>query len=57
MHSLKVVHCDLKTSNIAWSSIYDKWVFIDFGFSKMLEEKPGKKTLTKFIGTYQFASK
>ena len=57
MHSLQFVHLDIKDSNIAWSPSFKKWIFLDFGFAMMLQEKPGEKTKTKFIGTYNFCIK
>jgi len=31
MHSLKIVHRDIKTSNLMYSKEYNSCVFIDFG--------------------------
>ena len=54
MHSLKMVHRDIKPLNIAWSPSFEKWVFLDFGFATILEENRGNKTYTKFIGTFNY---
>ena len=52
MHSLKIVHRDMKSENVDWSPDFQRWVFLDFGFSTVLEEEMGQKTRSKFIGTY-----
>jgi serine/threonine protein kinase len=33
MHSLKLIHLDIKPSNIAYSTEFQKYIFIDFGLS------------------------
>jgi tRNA A-37 threonylcarbamoyl transferase component Bud32 len=57
MHSLQIVHQDVKVRNISWSRSFQKWVFLDFGFVSSIEEKPGEKTYTFFRGTYNYTSK
>ena len=47
-----MVHRDIKPLNIAWSPSFEKWVFLDFGFATIVQENRGKKTYTKFIGTF-----
>ena len=42
---------------MGWSPRFSKWVFLDFGFSKELQQPIGFKTKTKFVGTYSYASK
>ena len=37
-----------------WSEEYQKNVFIDFGMSMVVKEKPGQRTLTHYFGTYGF---
>ena len=54
MHSLKMVHRDIKEPNIGWSEEFGRWVFLDFGFSTMLRQSIGQKTYTKFIGTFKY---
>lgn len=56
MHSLKVVHRDIKPDNIMYSKSFKKHVFIDFGGSILLKESIGQKSLTKFLGTTGFCS-
>ena len=54
MHSLKLVHRDIKPLNVAWSPTFKRWIFLDFGFSTILQENFGEKTYTKFIGTFNY---
>ena len=53
MHTLKMVHRDIKDMNVAWSHHFQRWVFKDFGFATFLKEKIGEKSTSKFIGTYR----
>ena len=57
MHSLHIVHRDIKPANVGWSPSFRKWVFLDFGFAKNLQQSIGFKTKSKFIGSYPYASK
>jgi serine/threonine protein kinase len=57
MHSLKICHMDISPKNIMYSSTFKKWVFIDFGLSKMVKENIDKKTYTNFCGTCEYCSK
>ena len=57
LHSHKIIHMDMKPDNIMFSPTYQKLVFIDYGFSEIIEEEVGFKTLTRFHGTAQFASR
>lgn len=36
IHSFQIIHGDIKSDNIMWSSYYEKNVFIDFGISRVL---------------------
>ena len=54
MHTLRMVHRDVKDPNIGWSSEFGKWVFLDFGFATFLQEKIGETITSKFIGTFQY---
>jgi serine/threonine protein kinase len=56
MHSLKICHMDASPKNIMYSPTFDKWVFIDFGLSKMVKENIDEKSFTAFCGTYVFCS-
>ena len=57
MHSLQIVHRDIKPANVGWSPSFRKWVFLDFGFAKNLQQTIGFKTRSKFIGSYPYATK
>jgi len=37
MHSFGIIHGDIKSDNIMWSPSFEKWVFIDFGLSQVLQ--------------------
>jgi serine/threonine protein kinase len=37
MHSLQIVHQDIKTENVSWSSEFKRWVFLDFGFASFIK--------------------
>ncbi len=56
MHSLKIVHCDIKPQNIAFSIEFNELVFIDFGLTRTVKENVGEPTLTAFMGTYFYVS-
>lgn len=51
IHTCKMVHLDIKTDNVRWSPYFNKWVFIDFGFTKFIKEQVGLKSTTGFVGT------
>ena len=51
MHSYNFIHMDIKPENICFSRMLNKFVFIDFGFSKIVKEPLGQKILTNFKGT------
>ena len=57
MHFLKMTHRDVKEKNIGWSPHFKKWVFLDFGFSKIMKTEIGYQVWAKFIGTYQYTIK
>ena len=54
MHHFKIIHLDIKPENTIYSSTYMKAVFIDFGFSEIVKEECGYKTLSIFKGTPNF---
>ena len=56
MHLFKIIHADIKPSNIAYSQKRQKYVFIDFGLSKIINEDYGYKSLTYFKGSPEFCS-
>lgn len=55
MHSLGIIHGDIKNENIMWSSEFNKNVFVDFGLSLFLNETISQNTYTNFFGTYFYA--
>ena len=56
MHSLSIIHGDIKNENIMWSNRFNKNVFVDFGLSLFLKENIGTKTYTSFFGTFIYCS-
>lgn len=36
MHSISFIHLDIKPSNIAYSKRLNKYVFLDFGISRLI---------------------
>lgn len=50
------MHRDIKPQNIAWSFNYQKYVFIDFGMSLIIQENSNQKTLTNYVGSYNYSS-
>lgn len=55
MHTLQIIHFDIKPANIMYSPKYGKNVLLDFGISQIIDQRWGQKTLTKFKGTYEFS--
>ena len=56
IHQLYQMHLDIKPDNIRYSTSYQKYVFIDFGFSRFIKEDIGFKTKTHFKGTVGYCS-
>ena len=56
MHSVGFVHSDIKPENIAFSEKKQKYVFLDFGFSSLRQERRGEKSLVSFMGTLAYCS-
>lgn len=57
LHLIQLIHFDVKPENIGYSRHFKKFVFLDFGLSKMIEESQGNKSFTKFRGSLYFCSK
>jgi serine/threonine protein kinase len=57
LHRLQIVHLDIKPENIGFSPLIFSPVFIDFGFSKVLKEELGSKTLSSFMGSINYCCK
>lgn len=52
MHFFKIIHFDIKPSNIAFSNTFKRWVFIDFGLSEVIKESLGFTSEVSFRGTF-----
>jgi serine/threonine protein kinase len=48
MHSIGLIHKDIKPQNIVYSKKSGHCVFIDFGLSHFVKEKPYQKSITYF---------
>jgi serine/threonine protein kinase len=57
MHQINLIHMDIKPENIMFSTVYSKYVFIDFGLSMFVKEKLGFKTTTHFVGSLKYSTK
>jgi serine/threonine protein kinase len=56
LHSLGICHMDIKYENIGFSKKFKKFVFLDFGFSRSINETIGYQSLTNYTGTFSYAS-
>lgn len=56
MHQLNIIHFDIKPHNIGFSSILTKPVFLDFGFTKIINENAGEMKRMHFSGTIGYCS-
>lgn len=54
LHSLSLVHMDIKTANLCLSPSLKQPVFIDFGLSEIVQQSAGAQTLTRFAGTLNY---
>jgi serine/threonine protein kinase len=54
IHLLNVVHLDIKPSNLMFSKISNKIIFIDYGLSEIIHQNIGKNTMISFRGTPQY---
>lgn len=57
MHLLHIIHFDIKPDNICYSNIFKRYVFIDLGLHRVVEEEMGEKSLTDFRGSMLYCSK
>jgi len=56
MHQYNILHQDIKPENVMFSPFYNKPVLIDFGLSRIINEKLGQLTMTSFVGSLNFCS-
>ena len=56
MHSLHITHGNIKPDNIMFSPSLKKFVFVDFGVSRIIKEEKGEKTMSGCFGTPQYWS-
>lgn len=56
LHSLKIVHKDIKPENILFSESLNRFVFADFGITHAVAEGPTEKSKTNFAGTMEYCS-
>jgi len=56
LHSFKIIHLDIKPDNILFCHQTNQLVLIDFGFSKVIAEDLGFKSMTTFTGTMSYCS-
>jgi serine/threonine protein kinase len=47
---------DIKPENIMYSSFYKRAVYIDFGLSKIVNERAGFKSMTNYSGSINYWS-
>lgn len=48
LHSLNIIHYDIKPENICYSKVHKKHVFIDYGLHVICKEPNGSKKLSAF---------
>ena len=54
LHAFQIVHVDIKQANIMYSQATEDFVFIDFGFSRLIKERNGFKTKCSFAGSFSY---
>ena len=37
IHQINMIHSDIKPDNISYSPFFEKWVFLDFGMSQIVQ--------------------
>jgi serine/threonine protein kinase len=55
LHSLHIIHKDIKPKNILWSKRHGRFVLCDFGISHYVKGSAGQKTRTYYEGTYGYS--
>lgn len=56
LHTFRIVHKDLKPSNIMFSPSLGNFVLIDFGISEFTQREPGEMSFTYREGTPKYMS-
>ena len=57
MHTLNIIHYDIKPDNIMFSSRQKRLVIIDFNLSEITDLQIGKKAQLPFKGTVYYCYK
>lgn len=56
LHTLHIVHLDIKPENIGFSPRNNSLILIDFGLSKIIAEEIGTPSVSSFVGSMNFCS-
>jgi serine/threonine protein kinase len=56
LHTLHIVHLDIKPENLGFSVKHNSFIFIDFGLSKVVTEEIGVPSVSAFAGSMNFCS-
>ena len=56
LHHFRMVHLDIKPQNVVFSPASKGLKLIDFGFSRVVGEEKGQKTLSSFLGSVGYCS-
>ena len=54
LHYFHLVHLDIKPPNIMFSPSIEDFVYIDYGFSKLIKENIGFKSKSKYYGSIKY---